>query len=59
MKESWVNLYCTECDDEWTAEVSELPEPGSSYTCDCGRTDPIEEYLATNKDYEIYEELRG
>lgn len=59
MSESWVNLYCTGCSDEKSMEVSDLPDPDDEYECtSCGRRAKIAEFLATERDLEVYESLK-
>lgn len=59
MKESWVNVYCTECGDESSRKVSSLPEPSEQYRCGCGREAPVSEFLETERDLEVYESLKA
>ncbi len=60
MSESWVNVYCTDCGDERSTEVSSLPEPSEEHECEsCGRTAKVAEFLQTERDLEVYENLRA
>lgn len=59
MEESWVNVYCTECGDEQSVEVSNLPSPSDEYECSCGRTAAVTDFLETERDLEVYDELKA
>lgn len=60
MSESWVNVYCTDCGDEKSMEVSDLPEPSEEHECgSCGRRAKVPEFLETERDLEVYESLKA
>ncbi|MFB6283834.1 MAG: hypothetical protein ABEK59_07875 [Halobacteria archaeon] len=57
MDPAWINLYCSECNEEWQREISKIPT--DSYECkECDREAATKEFLRSEKDLEIYKSLK-
>ncbi|XGI83587.1 MJ0042-type zinc finger domain-containing protein [Halorutilales archaeon Cl-col2-1] len=59
MQETWVNVECNSCGETWEVKVSELPVDNGTFRCkECGNESPVKEFLKTEKDLEVYDELK-
>ncbi len=59
MKESWVNVHCIECGYDQSRRVSDLPGPDDDYECSCGRSAAMPEFLESERDLEVYDNLKA
>ena len=60
MQEAWIPLTCPDCGDQWEAEPSSLPRPGTDFACPyCGASRKISEFVKTERGLDILIEFHG
>lgn len=60
MDEAWIQLQCPNCGETWEANPSDLPAPGTDYSCrSCEATNPTREFMRTARDLEILKEFHA
>jgi len=58
MQESWMQLQCPGCGEQWEEKVADMPTPSAEFDCDhCGETHPTREFAKTTRDLEVLREF--
>jgi len=58
MQEGWIPLECPDCTERWEANPSDLPPRRTDFACPhCGRSRPVEEFVATQEGLKILEQF--
>lgn len=60
MAEAWIPLECVECGEQWEDTPSDLPAPGTEFTCDhCETQRPVSEFVKTQRGFEMLTAFHG
>jgi len=60
MNPAWIDLTCPDCDEDWEAELADLPPADEDFTCPhCASSRPTGEFTRTTRDFEILQEFHA